>query len=163
MRDVTLCFLIKEKDGQVAEICLAMKKRGFGKGRWNGVGGKVGDNNAEETIAEAAIRETQEEAGVEAKNLFKVGELEFFFPHSKDWDQRVHVYFAKEWVGEPRESEEMRPQWFSVENLPFESMWPDDIYWLPKVLNGDLVKARFVLGEGDVVLEKEVSTAESLT
>ena len=36
MKLVTLLFL--RRDGQ---ILLAMKKRGFGEGKWNGVGGKV--------------------------------------------------------------------------------------------------------------------------
>ncbi len=41
MRDCTLLFLIKKNDGVITDVCLAMKKRGFGAGRWNGVGGKV--------------------------------------------------------------------------------------------------------------------------
>ena len=45
MRDTTLLFLIKKSGaknglGQITDICLAMKKRGFGMGRWNGSGGK---------------------------------------------------------------------------------------------------------------------------
>ena len=40
----------KKKD----KVLLAMKKRGFGAGKWNGVGGKVKDG---ETIKQAAIRE----------------------------------------------------------------------------------------------------------
>ena len=41
LRDATLVFLIKRSQGKISEICLAMKKRGFGMNRWNGVGGKV--------------------------------------------------------------------------------------------------------------------------
>ncbi|OIP76236.1 MAG: hypothetical protein AUK09_02515 [Parcubacteria group bacterium CG2_30_36_38] len=37
MKQATLCLLIK-RDSK--EILLAMKKRGFGVGKWNGVGGK---------------------------------------------------------------------------------------------------------------------------
>jgi len=33
MRKTTLCYLLREKDTQ---ILLAMKKRGLGKGKWNG-------------------------------------------------------------------------------------------------------------------------------
>ena len=43
LRDSTVIYLIKKSHGETTEICLAMKKRGFGKDRWNGVGGKVGD------------------------------------------------------------------------------------------------------------------------
>ena len=36
MQTETLCLLMRDN-----EILLAMKKRGFGVGKWNGVGGKV--------------------------------------------------------------------------------------------------------------------------
>ena len=61
LRNSTLVFLIKKNNGSITDICLAMKKRGFGKGRWNGVGGKV---EAGETIEAAAMREAREEIGV---------------------------------------------------------------------------------------------------
>lgn len=35
-------------------------------------------------------------------------------------------------------------------------MWPDDIFWLPKMLKGELIKATFKFGEGDVILDKKV-------
>ena len=45
-------LLIHQKN----QILLAMKKRGFGMGKYNGFGGKVERNG--ETIYQAAIRET---------------------------------------------------------------------------------------------------------
>lgn len=36
MRLATLCYLLKDD-----QVLLAMKKRGFGEGKWNGPGGKV--------------------------------------------------------------------------------------------------------------------------
>jgi len=59
LRNATLVFLIKKSQGEIIDICLAMKKRGFGMNRWNGVGGKVNGEN--ETIEDAAKRETKEE------------------------------------------------------------------------------------------------------
>ena len=56
MRDCTLCFVRKDD-----KILLGMKKRGFGKGKYNGFGGKKEDN---ETIHDAAIRELREESGI---------------------------------------------------------------------------------------------------
>jgi 8-oxo-dGTP diphosphatase/2-hydroxy-dATP diphosphatase len=38
-----------------------MKKRGFGKGKWNGFGGKVEEG---ECIEDSAIRELEEECGL---------------------------------------------------------------------------------------------------
>lgn len=159
LRDVTLVFLIKKSNEAISNICLAMKKRGFGAGRWNGAGGKV---EREEGIEDAVKREAKEEIGVEVKSMGKVAELTFYFPHNPAWDQVAHVYFSEEWGGEPEESEEMKPAWFSTPEIPFSSMWATDAFWLPEVLSGKLVKATFVFGEGDVVAEKDLQIVESL-
>lgn len=148
LRDSTLCFLIK-KD----KVLLAMKKRGFGKGRWNGVGGKL---NVGETVKQAAIREAEEEIGVIIKQMEKVAVLDFYFPNNLDWNQRVTVFIAKKWDKEPLETEEMAPKWFNKNNLPFKLMWSDDIYWLPKVLDGKKIKAEFLFGENDTLLDYKV-------
>lgn len=159
LRDVTLVYLIRRVNGKITEICLAMKKRRFGVNRWNGPGGKLeGDENLEE----GAKREVKEEIGVEVELTNKVAELSFYFPHKPEWSQTVHVYFSEDWSGEPSESEEMRPQWFSVDSLPYDSMWPSDPFWLPDVLDDKLVKAKIVFGEGDVVVEKDVNIVDEL-
>jgi len=148
-RNSTLCILVKED-----KVLLAMKKRGFGKGRWNGAGGK---QKGKETIEEAATRETKEEIGVDVGSLQKVATLDFYFSENLEWNQRVTVFIVKEWKGEPLETEEMAPKWFKVNNLPFESMWADDIHWLPLVLNGKKIKAKFLFGENDVLLDYKVN------
>ena len=94
LRDSTLLFLIKRTNNAIAYICLAMKKRGFGMNRWNGVGGKV--NQGIESITEATIREAKEEILVDVKNLYKVAELEFYFPNNPSFNQLVHVYCTEE-------------------------------------------------------------------
>ena len=161
MRNTTLLFLIKKNDNNISEILLAMKKRGFGAGRWNGVGGKLSDG---ETIEQAVIREAHEEIGIVAKDsdLQKVAELAFTFPHRPDFDQLVHVYVTEKWLGEPAESEEMKPEWYSVKNIPFDTMWPDDKFWVPHMVEGKLIKGAFTFGEGDVILEQEVNSVDSL-
>lgn len=159
LRDTNLIFLIKKQNGSISEVCLALKKRGFGMNRWNGVGGKL---EAGETIEEAARRETKEEIGAEIGALEKIAELSFYFPHNPSWNQLVHVYFSESWTGEPVESEEMRPNWFQVMDIPFKDMWPDDIYWLPQVLEGNKVRASFTFGEGDVIQNKEINIMEKL-
>ena len=148
MRDVTLCFLLKDE-----EILLAIKKRslsGFGAaiGKLNGVGGKVDEG---EGIRTAAIRELKEEIGVSVKEneLEEVGNIRFHFKDKPEWDQHVHIFTVRSWEGEPQESEEMKPQWFDIKDIPFDAMWPDDKHWLPMVLAGKKVEGEFnLINEG---------------
>lgn len=149
MRQATLCFLIREDLGN-KELLLAIKKRGFGQGRWNGIGGKL-DLKKDKDIFKTAIRETKEEIGVEVKNIEKVAILSFYFSYQKGWDQDVHVFIAESWEGEPIESEEMKPRWFKINEIPFDEMWPDDKFWLPKVLSGEKVKAEFTFKDGEII------------
>lgn len=156
-RDATLLFLVKREAGKITHVCLAMKKRGFGEGRWNGVGGKVDED---ESILDATVREAEEEIGVTARNPKKVGMLQFTFLQNPEFDQNVHVFIAEEWEGEPTESEEMKPEWVPVDNVPYDTMWPDDIFWLPEVLDGNGVEASFTFGPGDTIEEKEVNIVD---
>jgi 8-oxo-dGTP pyrophosphatase MutT (NUDIX family) len=146
MRSGTLCFLIKD-----GALLLGMKKRGFGAGRWNGLGGKIHER---ENIEEAALREIEEEAKVagKAEHLEKMALLKFRSDNpALNWD--VHVFFLKMWDGEPTETEEMRPQWFSFAQIPYEKMWIDDRHWLPEVLSGRRVEAEILFGDDDSALQ----------
>jgi 8-oxo-dGTP diphosphatase/2-hydroxy-dATP diphosphatase len=159
LKQATLVFLIKKSGFEIKEICLAMKKRGFGANRWNGVGGKV---EVGETIEQAAIREAEEEISVIIKDLYKVAELIFYFSENPDWNQTVYVYLAESWEGEPIESEEMCPQWYQVDKIPYDDMWPDDIFWFPKIIQGSKLKASFTLGVDDIILNQNIKVVDKL-
>jgi len=143
---------------QSPKILLGMKKRGFGAGRWNGFGGKLKEG---ETIEEALKRETKEEAGVEINNFDKVGIIEFEFKGDPDILE-VHIFRVSDFGGEPAESEEMRPQWFNQDKLPFDSMWPDDRHWFPLLLSGKKFRGRFLFGKNDVILGKKLFELERI-
>lgn len=136
MKSSSLCYLIK--DGQVL---LAMKKRDFGMGKWNGVGGKVSPG---ETIEETALRELNEEIGITARTeqLESMGVIHFHSENEKyNWDS--HLFFLRSWEGEPQETEEVRPQWYSNDSIPYDDMWLDDKHWFPLVLAGKKVEGEF--------------------
>lgn len=139
VQQATLCYLMRNNNGEM-EVLFAMKKRGFGEGLWNGVGGKV---DGGETIEEAAIREAYEEIGVRVKSLEKVALLHFYFPKDPQkagWNQDVHVFLVNDWEGKPTETEEMRPDWFNLKNAPYNNMWDADKEWVPRVLAGENIE-----------------------
>ena len=155
MNQATLCILVKENSSD-KEILLAMKKRGFGQGKWNGVGGKIDTEKGDKDIFDTAIRETEEEIGVKIKNPERVAILSFYFPYKKKWDQDVHVFLVKDWKGELAESKEMLPKWFKLNEIPFNEMWDDDKYWLPHILEGKKIKGDFIFKEGEIIDKQNI-------
>lgn len=142
-KDLTLCVVVRGD-----EILFGMKKRGFGAGLWNGFGGKVAEG---ETIEQAAARELTEEAGIVPAHLTPCGELDFHF-HENPTVHKVHIFFVKEFTGEVREGEEMRPQWYRFANIPFYTMWKDDRFWLPAVLRGMTVVGDFTFDQNNEIV-----------
>jgi mutator protein MutT len=149
----TLLFLCRGD-----EILLAMKKRGFGAGRWNGVGGKI---ELAETEEQALVRECQEEIEVTPTKFEKVAVLDFEFPDGTV-DMQGNVYFATAWQGEPQETEEMAPKWCKISEIPYDDMWQNDIIWLPQVLKGKKLAAHFTFDHHDNMLAAAFEFTETL-
>ena len=153
-KQLTLCIVYNHP-----QVLLGMKKRGFGMGRWNGFGGKVEKG---ETIEEAALRELKEEAGIKiTQGLEKIGILDFEFQGNPEILE-VHIFRGEKFSGKPTESEEMKPQWFHINEIPFSGMWPDDIHWIPLFLKGKKFKGKFLFGENDVILEQTLKMVKIL-
>lgn len=144
---MTLCILHNDE-----KILLGMKKRGFGQGKWNGFGGKVQDG---ESIEKAAEREITEEAGITAHNLTKRGIITFEFEDDPVL-LKVHVFSASGFDGEPQESDEMKPSWFELSEIPFNEMWPDDRYWMPLLFAGKNFNAYFKFRGHDTILSRAI-------
>ncbi len=154
-----LTLLIIHKDEQVL---LGMKKRGFGAGKWNGFGGKVQKG---ESIEDAARRELFEEVEIEVVEMEKMGVLEFSWRsqashgvgQKKPSDiLQVHIFKATDFFGESQETEEMKPQWFPVNEIPFEKMWSDDRYWVPLFLENKKFSGAFLFDEHNNILKYQL-------
>ena len=134
----TLLFVVQNN-----HVLLIEKKRGLGAGNINGPGGKIDPG---ETPLECAVRETQEELLITPRGVKFAAELLF---HAYDFP-RIHAfaYIATHFSGVPRETEEAIPVWYPIDKIPYNKMWEDDRYWLPRALNGDILKGKFTfLGE----------------
>lgn len=151
--ETTLLLLRREN-----EILLAMKKRGFGEGKFNGVGGKLEPN---ETPEMAMIREAQEEISVTPIEYTKVGIMEFleYFKGSKE-NIIFHLFVATAWDGEPQESDEMKPQWFDIDKIPYNQMFADDKYWMPYILEGKKINGFFEFDENWNMLSHKIDEIE---
>lgn len=132
----TLNYLIKDD-----RILLAEKKRGFGKGKINGVGGKL---EVGESVEQAMIRETFEEIGVKPTRFEKVAVIIFEeYKDDEKFEYPCYVYLTTEWTGDLIESDEMKPMWFYKNRLPFDRMFADDKLWLERVIVGEKLKCKF--------------------
>lgn len=154
MKKVQTLGLIKEGD----KLLLGMKKRGFGQGRWNGFGGKLQN---EETIEQAMIREFKEEVNIDVKEHRKLGVIEFEFL-GKEEIIEVHIFKILDYSGSPKESEEMKPEWFNLKSIPYNEMWPDDKYWLPLFLEGKNFKGKILFKDPNTILDNTIAETLSL-
>ena len=65
----------------------------------------------------------------------------------------MHVFLVTRWDGPAVESREVRPRSFAVGDIPYDQMWQDSAHWLPRVLAGERVRARFTFGEDNETIE----------
>ncbi|XP_067238543.1 oxidized purine nucleoside triphosphate hydrolase isoform X1 [Chanodichthys erythropterus] len=143
---------------QPGRVLLGMKKRGFGAGKWNGFGGKV---QTGETIEQAARRELLEESGLTVDSLHKIGNIKFEFIGETELLD-VHIFRADTYKGEPTESDEMRPQWFDIDKIPFSQMWADDVLWFPLMLQKKKFLGYFKFHGHDVIVEHKLDEVEDV-
>jgi 8-oxo-dGTP diphosphatase len=137
----TLLFVVA-----AGRVLLIHKRRGHGAGRINGPGGKLDPG---ETPLEGAIRETEEETGVTPIGPQLAAVMRFVDLEGDDW--LGYVFVAGAFAGEPRTTPEAVPEWFPLDALPLDRMWPDDRLWLPLVLAGERLRGDFLFRRGDLL------------
>lgn len=148
---VTIAFVLKE-----GKVLLGMKKRGFGEGKWNGSGGKAQEGEKTETVMK---REMKEEFNITPTKFEKVAEITFVepsIPGEGTW--MAHVFLISKWTGEITESEEMKPRWFSLNQVPYPKMWASDALWLPRILKGEKIKAKFTYNNNKKIKRQKITS-----
>ena len=139
-KNMTLGFPLRD-----GEVLLGLKRRGFGVGKWNGVGGKLENG---ETFDQCMIREAREEIGISIKKLEYAGNITIYLLNQPNVNKfNVGIYRIHQWNNKPRETEEIIPKWFNINALPFDKMWDDDKLWLEHVLRGSNISAELLIDE----------------
>ena len=92
----------------------------------------------------------------------RYGVHEFRFESHPEEMFEVHVFRADTFAGEPRETEEMRPRWFRLEDIPYDGMWEDDRYWLPFFLEGKKFRTGFLFDSNEHLLAKNILIVERI-
>jgi 8-oxo-dGTP diphosphatase len=146
------------KNGQVL---LGLRKKvswGLGENLVSGIGGKIGDipGLENESNEEALIREFEEEIGVTPINFKHMGKVTFVFPNKSKWNQIVEIYTILEWLGEPTETEVIKPKWYDKDKLPLELMWDDNRLWVPQVINGEKINLEVIYSEDNKIVKEVV-------
>ncbi|NON63550.1 8-oxo-dGTP diphosphatase [Acidianus sp. RZ1] len=136
--ELTTCLTIVKNSNHLLMI---EKKRGLGKGYITFPGGKV----EVETPDVCTVRELKEEVGITGYSPRNVARIIFVQKSGKV--NVMYVYQITNFSGHMVETEEAKPFWIDKNKLPFEKMWIDDRFWLPKVLGGKYVDCIFMFSD----------------
>lgn len=107
MKQAGVMLIIKE--GLILGISRRHDKTKFGL-----PGGKVEEN---ETPAQAAIRETHEETGIEVFDCVEIYKRVELGDGPDGVDFYSYCFYASDWEGEPKNSEEGDVQWLTAEEV----------------------------------------------
>lgn len=144
----TLVYVFKDN-----KILLGSKKYGKAKGKLNGYGGKIEVKDG--SVKEAALRELDEETGLEVEKIELHGVL------NMKWGEResakIFLFRAYGLKNEPEESKEMSVSWFNIDSIPKEMMWESDKYWFDLVLQDRKFVANLLFDSTDSDLLKKIS------
>lgn len=153
--EMTLCYFITEN-----KILLPLKKKKIGKGKHNGVGGKL---EKQENHEEAMIRECIEEVGLKPVLYKYMAKIVFEEIIDKELcEVIVYVYTCTKWGGILVETEEMKPYWFDLNNIPYDKTMEDDKYWLHYVLDNKKIIANFKLDENYNTIDYSIKEVDNI-
>ena len=108
-----------------------------------------------ESVEDAAKRELKEECGITALDLEEIGILNFTFEKDPGLLE-VHLFRVSNFYGEPIETNGMKSQWLHRDNIPYDSMWPDDKFRLPLFLNGKKFNGDFHFLDNNTLIRHNI-------
>lgn len=120
-KETTLLIIKKEN-----KILLARKKRGFGLGKWNGIGGKIEEN---ETPEQAVIREIKEEFMVDIKLLGYLGENTT--KNGVDYHYHAKIISGTPRLGGEEKEENNENNYYEIRKLALKNLSQEEINILP--------------------------------
>ncbi len=152
MLKLTTTLLVITKENK---MLLAKKLRGFGAGKFNGVGGKV---EAGESVEQAMLRETFEEINIVPTEYKMLGKIDFE-EYVKGEKNKVTMYLfrATDYSGELKTSEEMQPFWFDFDQIPYQNMFEDAKFWMPFLLENEPFYGDFVYDKDFNLLQYNIT------
>lgn len=137
----TVCLLVK---GDEVLLC-EKKKAGFGQGFLMGPGGKIEEG---ETSEGCAVRETVEEISVVPQSLKLAGTIKFDYFHDRVPEtQEVDFYIVSKWEGKIAETDEMKPEWFKKNEIPYERLLPTNEKFIEPMIRGEFVTGTVTFDE----------------
>ena len=146
-RGVVVYIVDKSKNN----ILLIHKKTGLGAGKINAPGGRIEKG---ETPMNAVIRECEEE--VFLTPLYPQKRAELYFQFKSGYKLYGEIFFAYEWIGKMAETEEAKPFWCSLDEIPWDRMWEDDRHWLPHAIEGKKMRGFYIFDDDDMLSDRTI-------
>ena len=123
-------------------ILLALQKAGRWQGAYTGFLGAVEPG---EDPAAAAVRITRQQSRIVVPAYEHLATFDF---NSEAWGiAREFEFLAESHVGDPLESDAVRPEWFDLDAVPYHRMPADDAIWYPDFLDRKTLRGHFDFAE----------------
>ena len=159
------------------KILLGKWKSGAFKGRISGCLGQT--LNEKETLSDAGVRVVNDLTGlilnpsfIQVRAYFTFFEQDAQTPSAQMLGDQYHEYqlhydgdryeqVEKQNLNNIKETELFIPQWFNINEIPYNQMPEDDIHWYPLFLKGDILSGEFIF-QGTQLLNHKLNIEKEI-